>query len=369
MQSVPMQHVPMQRDWLAAVLAGTVPSTLAVDSESADALVACAIEEGVVALVHQRLDEDPSVSASLRSTFAVAARESAIASLLREAECRRVLAVLQTADIPVLLMKGSALAWWLYSAAFLRECGDIDLLFSSRAQAQEAVRLLAAHGYALNHRPGDLSYELLCRREIGLMHVDLDMHWRLVNVPLFAEMFGFASLLAASIPLPRLAVNARGLAPVHAFIHACIHRVVNLYLGISDSLKWLYDLHLLGQQLTMSDWLLLQQQCRQHGLSGICASGIEAAAQVFGPVVPATVLASLQEASTHEALDASRLHDWKYMQGRNLAALPSLRMRARWLWQRLFPPVGYMQELYGTDHGAASLLRQRLRRAIQRLKS
>ena len=364
-----MQHVPTQRDWLAAILAGTLPSTLAVDSESADALVACALEEGVVALVHKRLSEDACVSASIRNVFAAAARESAVASLLREGECRRVLAVLQAANIPVLLMKGSALAWWLYPEAYLRECGDIDLLFSSRAQAQEAVRMLAVHGYALNHRPGDLSYELLCRREIGLLHVDLDMHWRLVNVPLFAEMFDFATLHAAAISLPRMAINARGLAPVHAFMHACIHRIVNLYLGISDSLKWLYDLHLLGQQLTPPDWLALQQQAREHGLSAICAAGIDAAAQAFGPVAPETVVRALREASTHEALDAGRLYDWKYMQGRNLAALPSLRVRARWLWQRLFPPVRYMQELYGTDRGAASLFMQRLQRAIRRLRS
>ena len=364
-----MQRVPGQRDWLAAVLAGAVPSTLTDGAESADALIACAIEEGVVTLVHQRLTEDPCVSASLREVFAAAARELAVASLLREAECRRVLGVLLSAEIPVLLMKGSALAWWLYPAAYMRHCGDIDLLFPSRAKAQEAAGLMAAHGYVQQYSPDNMSYELLCRREVASMHVDLDMHWRLVNVPLFAEVFDFATLYAASIPLPRLAVNARGLAPVHAFIHACIHRAVNLYLGISDGLKWLYDLHLLGQQLTTSDWSALQQQCREHGLSGICAAGIEAAAQVFGTVVPGTVLQSLQEAGAHESLDTGRLHDWKYMQGRNLAALPSLRARARWLWQRLFPPVGYMQELYGADRGAASLLMQRVQRAIRRLRS
>jgi hypothetical protein len=266
-------------------------------------------------------------------------------------------------------MKGSALAWWLYPAAHLRECSDIDLLYSSREQAEMAVHLLADHGYALHHRPEDMSYELLCRREIGSMHIDLDMHWRLVNAPLFAEVFGFEALQAASIPLPRLAPSARGLGPVHAFMHACIHRAANLTVGVGDGLKWLYDLHLLGQQMTTTDWSALQQQCDELGLSGICAAGIEVAADAFGKVVPASVLESLQEASTHEPLDVARLHDWKYMQGRNLAALPSLRLRARWLWQRLFPPVGYLRELYGADRSVASLWMKRVRRAIGRLRS
>ena len=364
----------IERRWLAAMIAG-IPTPPIVDSSGngnagqADALLACAIEEGVVALVHQRLSEGPSVSTRLRDTFAAAARDSAVASLLRETECRRVLAVLQTGQIPVLLMKGSALAWWLYPAAYLRECCDIDLLFSSRAHAMEAVRLLAAHGYVLNHRPDDLSYELLCRREIGSMRFDLDMHWRLVNAPIFAEALCFEALHASSILLPRLAADARALGPVHAFMHACIHRAMNLTVGIGDGLKWLYDLHLLGQQLTTADWSALQQQCGEFGLSGICAAGIEAAADLFGTAVPPNVLRALQEASAHESLDIGRLHDWKYMQGRNLAALPSLSIRARWLWQRLFPPVGYLRELYGADRGVGSLWIQRIRHAIGRLRS
>jgi hypothetical protein len=156
---------------------------------------------------------------------------------------------------------------------------------------------------------------------------------------------------------------------VHAFLHACIHRAVNLSLGVGDRLKWLYDLHLLGERFTTSDWSLLQQQCREHGLSGVCGSGIEAAAVLFGSVMPGAVLNSLHEASAHESLDIGRLSDWKYMQARNLAALPSMRVRARWLWQRLFPPKAYMQELYGTDLSTASLWMQRLKRAILRLRS
>jgi len=366
---VPGNPMSSERHWLAATMAGAAPPPIADASAQFEALVSCANKEGVAAFVHQCLSEDPHASIELRNAFAAAARESAVESLLKEGECRRVLDVLQGARIPALLMKGSALAWWLYPPGFLRECVDIDLLFSSRGQAQEAARLLASHGYSLKYPPDDSSYELMCRRDIGAMNVDLDMHWRLVNVPLFAEMFDFEALHAASIPLPRLATNARGLGPVHAFLHACIHRAVNLSLGVGDRLKWLYDLHLLGERFTIPDWSDLQQQCREHGLGGVCAAGIEAAAGLFGSVVPGAVLKSLQEASADESLDVGRLNDWKYMQARNLAALPSLRMRARWLWQRVFPPKRYLQELYGVDRSAASLWMQRMKRAIWRLRS
>jgi hypothetical protein len=366
---VPGNPMSTERRWVAALIAGHAPPPIGNGGAQPDALLDCAIAEGVVALVHQRLGEDPGVFADQYDVFSAATRAYVMESLLREAECKKVLEVLGDARIPVLLMKGSALAWWLYPSAFLRECVDVDLLFSSREQAKAAAGLLAAHGYVQNYPPDDLSYELLCRRQIGVMNVDLDMHWRLVNVPFFAEMFGFEELQAASIPLPRLAANARGLGPVHAFLHACSHRAVNLSLGIGDRLKWLYDLHLLAEQFTMSDWSVLEQHCREHGLSGVCAAGIEAAAEPFGSVVRGTVLESLREASKQESLDVGRLNDWKYMQARNLAALPSLRVRARWLWQRVFPPKRYMQELYGVDRSAASLWMQRMKRAVWRLRS
>ena len=56
------------------------------------------------------------------------------------------------------------------------------------------------------------------------------------------------------------------------------------------------------------------------------------------------------------------------MESRNFAALPNLRRRARWLWQRMFPSQAYLQELYGSG-GRTALLWQRFRRALRRLAS
>lgn len=367
--------MPIERDWLAALMVGGTKPLIAADSDDGvtaaqvEALLACADEEGVIALVHQRLSEDPEAFPALRDRFAAATREYVMEYMVREAECRKVLAALRDAQIPVLLMKGSALAWWLYPASFLRQCVDIDLLFASREQAHAAAALLAVHGYVQKYQPSAATYELLCRRDIGHLNVDLDMHWRLVNAPMFAELFSFEELHGASIPLPRLAANARGLGSVHAFLHGCIHRAANMPQGVGDRLKWLYDLHLLGHQFTGSDWSALQEQCRERGLGKLCVAGIEAAETAFGSIAPATVLQAIKEASARESLDVGRLSEWRYMQGQNLAALPSMRRRARWLWQRLFPPLGYLQELYGSDRGLASLWMQRVQRAIDRLRS
>lgn len=227
--------------------------------------------------------------------------------------------------------------------------------------------VLAAHGYPALFAPGDMAHEFTCRRAFSGHQVDLDVHWHLSKMPFLRHLLPFDELFAASIPLPPLGTNARGLGSVHAFIHACIHRAANLCANFGDRLKWLYDLHLLAETFTATDWHALVNLCSQRGLCGICAEDISASASVFNTTVPMSVLDTLRKNRLRESLDASRLSDWKYMQRRNLAALPSMRERARWLRQAAFPSRGHLQEIYGRDVGALAMWRQRTRQSFRRL--
>jgi len=357
----------MPRHALARILAGQPVDLADQAGPNIEAFLASAHQEGVLALIGQQLTRSGNVPAALQAAVATGERGLAASALLREAECRRVLAALPPA-VPVLILKGSALAYWLYPQPFLRECSDIDVLLPTRMDAEVAADLLRPLGYAMHHQPDDLAHELLCRRELpGGMRVDLDIHWRLANAPVFANIFSFDELHAASIPLPRLGPKARGLAPVHAFVHAALHRAINVYTGIGDRLKWLYDLHLLALRFDTSAWHDLLDLCRQRGISGVCAEGIQAAASQFGDVAPQSVVEQLDESRRHDRLDARRMGEWRYMQWRNLAALPSWNTRRRWLWQSLSPPTGYLQELYGPDQGRMRLLLERSRRMLRRL--
>lgn len=358
----------MQREVLAGIISAPAGASIEIDPDSGENLLELARAEGVVALVSDRLGEGLNVPASVRDEFADAARSLVAAHLVLEAECRRVLGVIHQAGIPVLLLKGLALGQWLFPAAYLRESSDIDLLFSNRSDADRAAAAIAGHGYSVLFAPGDMAHEFSCRRDAPWSQVDLDMHWHLLNVPLFRGLLPFDELLAGSISLPRMAPGTRGLGRVHAFAHACMHRASNLCAGLGDRLKWLYDLHLLAGSFTAADWQELTELSAQHGLCGICAEGIDATATVFGTAVPANVREALRAGRTHESLDASRLSDWKYMQRRNLASLPSLRERARWLQQTVFPPREYLRELYGGDAGTLGLWGARIKQALRRLR-
>lgn len=304
---------------------------------------------------------------ALGDLFSQAARGEAAQSMLRQAEARRILMQFSEAGLPVLLLKGSALAWWVYPAPHLRRCADVDLLFASRDDALAAAALLAGDGYVVRQHFGQAATrEFLCRRDAALGSViELDMHWSLSSAPVFAERLAFPELMAASIPLPALAPCARGLGPVHACLHACMHRASDLSNGGGEKLKWLYDLHLLAGVLAPADWESLRALAAERGLAGVCANGLEESARLFSTPLPAPTMAALRHASKREMLAPARLRDWKYFQLQNLRALPDWTSRARWIWQRLLPTADYRQD---TGVRAGGLVRDRIRRALRQVR-
>ncbi len=84
---------------------------------------------------------------------------------MRAAELREVLAALAGAGLPVLLLKGAALAYTLYPEPHLRERCDTDLLLPSRDEAERAWRVLQTLGY---QRPNAVSGDLIVH-ELGCL--------------------------------------------------------------------------------------------------------------------------------------------------------------------------------------------------------
>jgi hypothetical protein len=356
------------RDAVALVLSRPMAQWPAEPALPAADWLAVAADEGVVALVDARIRAAPAgVPVDIQRAFADAARADVARLMVRQAEARRVLARFAAAGLPVLLLKGSALAYWAYPEPHLRSCADVDLLFASRDQALAAAATLADDGYVVRQPFGDLATrEFLCLRENGgARAVELDMHWSLSSAPLFADRLGFEELMAASIALPGLAPGALGLGPVHAVLHACMHRASDLANGGGEKLKWLYDLHLLTAGLDDADWRALSALAADRGLAGVCLDALEEAARLLGTALPDEAVAGLRTASERESLDPRRLRRWSYFQRQNLRALPDWTTRLRWLRQRLFPTADYRVEV-GKD--GVGLVGDRIRRALRQLR-
>ncbi|MBC6962169.1 MAG: hypothetical protein DWB48_05405, partial [Nitrosomonas sp.] len=149
-------------------------------------------------------------------------------------------------------------SWWLLPCLLtpfqqnkfmllLRQRFDIDLLLDSAAAVRQAADALAAHGYAPAFEPGDTHFELTLRRSIdGRLRSELDLHSRLLNAAVYADVFSFAALWESGQALPGYGASLRALSPRHALAHACLNRALDLQNGIPDRLKLLYDLRLLA---------------------------------------------------------------------------------------------------------------------------
>ena len=357
------------RTWLTAVLRDEAGTALPAPAAATPAQVlAVASRQGVASLVHERLRVQADGS-ELQAAFADAARRQAMQSLWLRAETTRLLEALHAAGLRVLLLKGVALAGWLYPAAHLRDCGDLDLLFASHADAMRAVEVLEACGYPHGYTQGSHAYELVRMPAPGAAFaLELDIHWRLLNAPVFAGALDFETLWAGSIAIPALGPPARGLGPVHALLHAAMNRMVNLYTDVGDVLKNLYDVHLLAARFDASDWAQLLEVAAARQLCGVVHAGLQAAHAQLGTVIPPALLASLAQRSTHEPLDPARLGDWAYMQRRNAAALP-LPQRLHWLWRRLIPETDFLRKTYGSDASWPRLLLAHWRRFALRVSA
>lgn len=337
-----------------------------LDAAGLEAMKEQAWHEGVAVLVGDRLARNPAVPEAIRRIGLDWARGQAAGELGRRARLRALLACVEQAGIDALLLKGAALAEWLYPAPYLREFSDVDLLFASRDHALRAAEALKTLGYAMPYRPGRFRHELACHGADGVL--DLDLHWALSDWPALERLPDFARLHAAAAPLPGLAARVCGLDASDAFLHACVHRASNLVSGLGDRLKWLYDLHLLAAALSSSDagWQRLVDVAASARVAGIGLDGLRASMATFNTRPPPWALVALAEASNGDAIDPTRLDDWRYVQRSNFMAL-GWRDRIAWLRERLFPPVAHLRALYGERHGMAGLWWQRLKRAGKRL--
>ena len=369
------------RAWLAAVICGGQPVWSFGATLPLGELVAVAKREGIVALLSRHLQQaarefavtqvegTQAIPPEVIKAFSTAAREEALVSMVIEGQSRRVLGLMAEAGIPGLLLKGSALAYWAYPQPHLRACSDVDLLLSSRKAAEQLSDQLMASGFERAETSGELvAYELLCRSPVsGDWQIEIDIHWRLANSPLFANAFTFDELMADSVALPNLAPNARGLGPVHALMHACVHRALNLSIAVGDKLKWQYDLELVRANFTPADWRRLVDLSVKKGLAGVVLSAMENAAKTFESQLPQEWTTALASAEPAEILDARRLSDWRYMQHMTFKSLPTASLKLRWVWQRLFPSLDYLRCLYGSQHESyCYLIFLRIQRVFRR---
>ncbi|QIL20521.1 nucleotidyltransferase family protein [Thermomonas sp. HDW16] len=357
------------RSWLASVLSDG-HEAIGLGDHSAETVVAAAEAEGVLPLLDWRLRGRRGwelLPKPLQQRLQGGARQAAMTTLFREREIQRIAKALADAGARALLLKGNALGLWLYPQPYLRVTSDIDLLFSDRMALQQVSSVLSKIGYSMEPMPGSTIHEMKGRLVIdGGSRCELDVHERLLNAPAYAEIFSFDELWQGAIDLPSIDVAVKALSPGHAFAHACLNRALDMQVGEPDQLKLLYDVHLLCKQMDTASWEAFAELTRTKRIAGICLRTLQDASEAFGSRVPDGVVDKLGSQAENEPLDWRELQNWRYMQWQNLKALPDMRARMSWLWQRVFPTRQQLHELHG-DGNWLQLIWRRFARLLYRV--
>ena len=291
-----------------------------------------------------------------------AARELIIAYATKE-----IIADLTSHGITPLLLKGIALAYWLYPSPETRPRGDVDILVRRR-DIDRLCETFEQRDYRFSAY-GILGQEFRYGRIVAGQGLEFDVHWRISAGLLLAHTLTYDEMLVESIPIPNLGEKARGLSPRHALLHACLHWARHKAGRDEELILWLYDMHLLVSGMTAADLKAFARLALNRQLGAICAAALRSTEAQLGTSVDHEIYLLLDSNSEREP--SARL----LLQGAPRLRLSDVFVRrtgSAWretLKDIFLPPAGYIHRQYGTE-GKTGLLRlrvQRLGKAISRL--
>ena len=280
--------------------------------------------------------------------------------LLLSRELARLLERFEGERIPVIPLKGPALAEALYPDPALRPGTDLDLLIR-RETLERVDDLLLGLGY--RRRPDahsfqfDLSFDRATLYEAPSgIHVDL--HWGLVSDPRYS--WGERESLTVWDRAVRVRVagrNALGLGPEDLFLYLAVHLAVHHAL---TGLLWYYDLFLvLERRAGALDWEVLVERASRWRVRSALYFALLGLEMLFGSRAPAGVMTRIEPRGPRAAAMKWLLRHRTPRQLRDLEHLVTLLLvdRSRdlpgTLRRALFPAPEWLRVRY-PDLGSAS---------------
>jgi hypothetical protein len=263
----------------------------------------------VVGLVHHALlSARIDIPSPIAKEIASGARLTALRNLAMGAETVRLHRAFDEAHIPVVVLKGVALAQLAYGSLHSKHARDIDLLVPPD-RAEAALRLLEREGYALASPAQYLSEaqrRALVRygREAEFAHrgnnLRVELQWRMADNPLLLRDVDAHSTTQNVYVFDGVSVPT--LAEEHLFAALCVHGALHAW----SRLKWLADLNaLIGAN--DADIVRLYRSA-QHIGAGLCAGQVLLLRQrLFDLRLPVALADEIQASRRVERLAAIAL--------------------------------------------------------------
>jgi hypothetical protein len=223
--------------------------------------------------------------------------QSLARNMLLQEELSRLLSALNNENIPVIILKGSALLDIIYQDISLRPMSDLDILVRpDDLDRAEALVLGMEYSYILESR--NISTDLVKRHlptmKHGKKYVFLEVHQHIVSTD-DAAYFDISDFWARARPVRKANAQALVFSPEDSIIHLGIKFLSDRRYYSNAALSQLCDISETVKYYGGSlDWDLVVRVSREKGFTAGMHSVFYACQRVLGTPVPAGVVRQLR---------------------------------------------------------------------------
>ena len=330
------------------------------------------ITDGLSVLVYQRLKGVANVPAESLARLKQDYYRNVTANHMRLNELRRLGKLLEEKNIPLLVLKGGALALSVYKDPAERYMGDLDVAVPSH-QAQAAYQLFQNEGYTLHDAdklPEDKEamlqqqgWHIRLTKQFGSQQMELECHWPLRQKVLVNQV---ATLDVKQIWESAVSLEAENnlFQPslVMMLLHLCIHAGIQHRFN-ELGLRHYVDLdRILRHYKPSADfWRTFIVAAKEANASQAVYFCLQLTQQLFGTPIPPEMLAQLQPSAWKrqlftrsfapaDAINRTRaLHDSRRYLWR-LLTTDHLTTFLNSAHQVLFPGRRFLADYYGNPN-------------------
>lgn len=333
---------------------------VATDVPIADwaALAACARQHGLAPLLmaalkaRGRMDEPP---AAVVENLRMACTHTHVANWLAYQELGRLLELFDREQIPLVLLKGCALAVTLYPDVNLRPMGDLDLLIP-RAAAARGIVLLTEQGYSSLPELTDGFQQRFSNEQAlyrgGQRPSQVDLHWHVLGLPYYRARIPVEWFWERTTEVSVNSQKAQILSPTAQFVHLALHFALQ---HRSTRLLWSYDLALLlARYRDEIRWDEVADVAHAFGLSQALQTALAHVADTWSVSVPADARAQLSgfrvsigDRISFAVATAQQTNARLLLDG---LSMPGVRAKFVYVLRHGFPGLEFMQTRYHVPH-------------------
>jgi hypothetical protein len=256
--------------------------------------------------------------------------------------------------IPIIILKGAALAETVYSNIALRPMVDLDILIH-RTNIERALQVLDQMGYKLvdpEVHPGILAQyenELLLHK-LGAVDIALELHWSLLDSPHYQQKLAMKWFWQTAETAQINDTRGLVLGPEATLLHLSSHLMLHHY---GRGLLWQHDVaEVLVRNRSRIDWEMVMNKAQnfdlvlplQHVVAHVNDHWL---LEIANDILLS--LSNLQPSSREQ-----QVFGWLTAEDRpvaqrfwvDLATSASWKQRLEYAWRNLFPRPAYMRQRY-----------------------